>query len=480
MAIPLFFLGAGASREFNIPTMTEMVQRFENHLKKENSELISLYSEIKDILTKGYDKFHVDIESIFSVIQGIADDVTPKDMGHYPFYYMMRCSFEQTFSDDQKKHAQILRSMLEQFIKNQCKISGSDDENQKIYERSYDVFFKNLMGVTFRQNNAGLDYAEKWRGFTTNYDLVFENYWSELAPISDFFELTGGMSTLDTTKGLGERCFIKLHGSVDWEKLEDGDVIKSSPSTSFTRRKKKGTAMLYPIQQKDLYKYPWDTLFQSLKQGLKNSDWWYIVGYALNDEFILNIFIEIFNSTKTIVIINPHAEDLRNKFPESMRSNIKTLKAKFGSEYFPQDFEDFSKNKRTLEIELSSESPSLGIDFPVRVEKNQLKILENDNRIYDTLITHHDNRSFVDFQNSKEDEFKKIKFRVELNGFSNFKDNIEFRVSTRSKKLINVTISNQGRLIDTFTASDFQYDDEHGTADFSEPRSIPIDKFWPK
>ena len=90
MGIPLIFLEKGASRSFEIPTMTEMVQKFEEYLKANNSKDMMLYSEIKKTLSKGYDVSQIDIESIFSVLEGIAKDVTPEQMGHFPAYYMKK------------------------------------------------------------------------------------------------------------------------------------------------------------------------------------------------------------------------------------------------------------------------------------------------------------------------------------------------------------------------------------------------------
>jgi len=78
LASPLLFLGAGASQPFGMPTMTGMVTKFEKHLEKNNISERFLYSEIKEELSKGFDSSKVDIESIFSVIHGIIDDITHK------------------------------------------------------------------------------------------------------------------------------------------------------------------------------------------------------------------------------------------------------------------------------------------------------------------------------------------------------------------------------------------------------------------
>jgi len=43
----LLFFGAGASRPFGIPTMQEMVTKFEEELKDKDPTCVKLYSDIK-------------------------------------------------------------------------------------------------------------------------------------------------------------------------------------------------------------------------------------------------------------------------------------------------------------------------------------------------------------------------------------------------------------------------------------------------
>lgn len=58
--------------------MKEMVTEFEKQLEKTNKPSFKFYSKIKDVLVQGYGYSKVDIESIFSVIQGIANDFRPE------------------------------------------------------------------------------------------------------------------------------------------------------------------------------------------------------------------------------------------------------------------------------------------------------------------------------------------------------------------------------------------------------------------
>jgi hypothetical protein len=55
---------------------------------------------------------------------------------------------------------------------------------------------------------------------------------------------------------------IKLHGSIDWFGLADGSIVKLAEAKStFAKQKVTGELIFYPLQQKDLYLYPWFDLF---------------------------------------------------------------------------------------------------------------------------------------------------------------------------------------------------------------------------
>src|SRR5439155_21823041 len=81
MADQLFFFGAGSSARFGIPTMKDMVLQFKDELSKQSGkdidEEVQLYVGVEDILRNDFN--HVDLEAVFSVIDGIAGVLTPKE-----------------------------------------------------------------------------------------------------------------------------------------------------------------------------------------------------------------------------------------------------------------------------------------------------------------------------------------------------------------------------------------------------------------
>jgi hypothetical protein len=89
--------------------------------------------------------------------------------------------------------------------------------------------------------------------------------------------------------------------------------------------------MINPIQQKDLYLYPWFDLFKQFKTDLDNTKRWIFIGYSFNDEFITNIILEIlWKGNKKLIIVSPHASQIKEKKFSGHTESIIDISAKFG------------------------------------------------------------------------------------------------------------------------------------------------------
>ena len=473
----LIFFGAGASAPFGLPTMTEMVDKFEKHLKDQNLPERSFYEQIKNELLRGYDSSQVDIESMFSVISGIASEINPKKMGPFPYYYIKRFATEHFFSTQEKENAKKLNLQLEEFVKKECRFTRTEEELLKIYQESYEPFFSDLFGVSYdKAKKADFPIPLGWKAYTTNYDIIFENFWNELFPIVDFFDSTNSnLPIFNRRKNLKNewQTFVKLHGSIDWEKLEDNKIIKTS-STTFTRAKKRGAAMLYPIQQKDLYLNPWMALFDEFKEGLLKCDHWYFVGYGFNDLFIFEIIKEALTNEKRLIIINPHAKKIKEKFPKEFHDKIMLLPIKFCGKYFKKDFEDFAKNRRTIEVEIEITATHFGLDFPLRMEDTVNKTPGFGHQL--TVTYHDDNRCRIEMYSSN-NATKKFTFETQISGFIDVNDYFEIETQLEDPVPIHLTIKNQGRIIHVSTLSSHQQDNYDGK--YKSITKIYYDRFFP-
>ena len=352
------FLGAGASRPFELPTMQGMVEGFETFLDSKPPEQKTLYSDIKDNQKKHYKSRNVDIESIYSVVQGLANGIPLEEMGHLAFYHMAKKFDVEKFQIINKDEAKELQKTIEEFIKSECKSPLSELEIIKMYETTYEPFFSFLDNQKIKYP-SGRSYAKFWRSYGTNYDNVFEDFWHDDITLTDFFIRDGQSQNLifDSNQNPENHCYIKLHGSIDWKKRQsDNKVMKKAPGVS--RHLITGDVMIFPIQQKDMYLYPWDVQFRHLKNSLNLIPNWYVIGYSFNDEFILEIFKEAFTNAKILTIIGPSADKIREKFPKEYHDRIFALPIKFGDKYFPQQFKDYTTKSKTIKFKIKTPSGS--------------------------------------------------------------------------------------------------------------------------
>ena len=372
MPYSFIFLGAGASRPFEIPTMQEMVDEFESFLEAKDMKLFSLYTDIKQIQSEGYKSRNVDIESVYSVVYGLAKGTPLDEMGHLSFYYMAKKFDVKNFKISNQEEAKELQKIMEVFIKSKCKSPLSDAEIIKMYETTYDPFFT-LLDTERAGYSGNRAYAMHWKAYGTNYDNVFEDFWHDDITLQDFFVPDGQSQNFvfNPNQNPQEKCYIKLHGSIDWKKRKDDNkVMKKAPGVS--RHQIVGDVMIFPIQQKDMYLYPWYIQFQHLKNSLNAIPNWYVIGYSFNDEFILEIFKEAFTKSTKLIIIGPSADKIREKFPKDYHDRIFALPIKFGDRYFPEQFKNFKEQRKLIRFKIKTPSQFIGISSTLPLLEAQI------------------------------------------------------------------------------------------------------------
>jgi hypothetical protein len=173
---------------------------------------------------------------------------------------------------------------------------------------------------------------------------VVETYWQGVAEINDLWKISKGKSVLWVDKQEGDMInLIKLHGSIDWYGLADGSIVKLDETKSiFAKQKVTGELMLYPLQQKDLYLYPWFDLFYRFKRDLEKTAIWLVIGYRFNDEFIRNMFIEILEKGRhAMILVDPDSYGVvREHFNKYQDDRIKSVVGKFGNKQTTTDILD--------------------------------------------------------------------------------------------------------------------------------------------
>ncbi len=448
MASVLFFFGAGASRSYNIPTMNEMVDEFEETVKDKPE--FELYQRIKKIQEEGYGETRVDIESVFSVITGIANEIQVKDFGHTPYFYIKNNQFtESEFKKEDVENAKKLVDELKVYIKKTCIFSGKPEEKLNIDKMGFESLFRNLNLENKHNDDIDEDYYLGWKAYTTNYDLIFEEWWENYTPIIDYFEPRANPAKkfFKVDGPIKENSYIKLHGSLDWRFLKESNDILKTTLGAFTKYSVGEEVMLYPIQQKDLYLHPWITLFQDLKFGLRTISQWFAIGFAFNDEFIREIFVESLKGMdKQLVIINPSAHEIIKKFPDNVTNKIVCLPIKFGDKYFAKQFEDFTKQQKTLEFTIKTTSGRIGIHFSDDVYGGMEILSMSDDKLV-SMQPQKDHVFFDQAFSKPADEEWELKTNIPVGFVHPFEKEMIIRIAIAENNPLSAEISYAGELL---------------------------------
>lgn len=351
-----FFFGAGASRPFGIPTMTEMTEEFASKLKQSGTiKQNQIYSEIVNCLTKDLGN-KVDLEAIFSVIEGLKayQDPTKRGMlvGEFPLYLSWK-----NFGNSLLQHVSTDLNELEglefefrKFIRERCIFRGDRNNLKKVYTDFFTRLQGKILNTTARTTGeVQFHYDYSWSLFTTNYDACLEIFFRGIAGIKIDTVIPNiqdmNLGTLQLLQHQGKLRLIKLHGSTRWLVRKTGQVdekeydldesYKIASDSVYT-----GEIVMYPLSQKLLYVYPYIPLFFLLNYVLRDSKVCVVIGYSFRDPVIRNIFSNyISKSDLKIILVLPDATKITGELFPDQKQNFITIDRKFGE----KDFEDTNK-----------------------------------------------------------------------------------------------------------------------------------------
>lgn len=342
--------GAGASAPFGIPTMQGMVKDFETVLHETGSKgEAELYSKISRFLKVWLGRL-VDLEAVFSVVDSIVN-WSPDRFGiaalYQSFYFLQGKigkeldptaikEFEPP-TNEEIQTAYALRNRFQDFVRTKCEIPES---GMNLIEPAYGTLFdmvgsQVLGGPSTTTHRIPSDSAI----FTTNYDASLEHYWIDCVktPLNTGFtwnEVAGmKVSNPGALRQFNYPKLFKLHGSVTWFNdpeygLTEQRVVPRDMK-KWTGSKFLGQAMLYPIEEKELYVEPYLTMFEQLNSELSSAPLWIIVGYSFGDRFIRDVFIRNSKGDKRIVLLHPHGSEVIRRL-DGIRGKTFVESARFG------------------------------------------------------------------------------------------------------------------------------------------------------
>jgi hypothetical protein len=330
------FIGAGASKYFDIPTMKEFPEDFEKYLGDNGeSDEKRLYKQINVNLKEDGD---LDLEAILTLLEDLSEkERFDRRFEHPSILYLLEerqlNKIHELIEFNFKHHGKVakrLKEKLKWFIRKKC-----FPENFKDKISLYTEFFDSIMpDRNFKEQvKKPQTKGRHCEIFTTNYDLCIENYCRMIKmPYKNGEKLTNGKDIVSISKKSNKEFYsndysgfqiYKLHGSINWYKIRDSDirnVIKWTiaplevGAKTFDYTEIESELIIYPVQEKQIYKDPFSDMFIRLKESLELSDYCFVVGYSFRDEEIRGIFDDaMFERDKKgrktkIFLIDPNAE----------------------------------------------------------------------------------------------------------------------------------------------------------------------------
>jgi hypothetical protein len=348
----VFFMGAGASAEFGIPTMKAMTKEFGDWLAKEHSEHLPLLRSIESRLRDFAD---YDIEALITVLQDIIhlDRIEAKTLGNPTVRYALgegtgladKVRQEMEGAKGSLEAARDLLRVAKMFVVESCQISKEPppfDTYTEFFDRAskkepIHKNFRSTVGAAPPNKQLALDI------FTTNYDVVLESYWTEQAGFEVNCGEKGGR-TLDIDSPTSSLYnadrppvkILKLHGSINWY-IDSRGVLRWQDSPArpgdkalYGHEVQEGL-LIYPASEKYTYREPFYEMFHYLKRRLTECRSCYVVGYSFRDEEMLGIFHDSMEKNKelTIWLIDRAARKLLEEKFRQFRDRVVPLEARF-------------------------------------------------------------------------------------------------------------------------------------------------------
>ncbi len=345
MTNAVFFFGAGASASFGIPTMQGMVKEFEKTLETgSKSEERRMYHEICAFLNATLGR-PTDLEAVFSVVESIMN-WSPDRMGVAALYHATklvrsRQALEAVVpsapSADEVRIASSLEADFERFVQHACQLrEGMSEKIASVYQN----FFTQMSGPANAENPGpdGRHPFGNWPMFTTNYDAILEHYWLDIVQVAVntgfVFNPVARMevSNPEALRGAGLRLF-KLHGSITWL-LDDRwglteQRVPPMEMKTYTGGKFRGPGMLYPIEEKELYIEPYETMYLMLNRELAQRPRWIVIGYSFGDRIIRGIFERNSREGTRLVMVHPRAHETASRL-QGFNGTVRAVEARFG------------------------------------------------------------------------------------------------------------------------------------------------------
>lgn len=305
----MIFIGAGVPLVFGVPGLTEMTRIVMNRLKDDGSMVEQIKLVCDRLANRG---FQTDIENVLTVLEAIVHPYTVySEIG--PKIAALEISGTiKAVTDIEKLTAAIKKS-----VKDLC--LNPDWEKAQLF---YDGLFKALNHIGKINGSYKTMNVLKGTIVTTNYDMSIEESLQHSGmQIFDGFEynnakreqvFTGKWMTDDADPESGVNL-VKIHGSVDYYKLEDNTIIRDPSSVRLGRERRRQELLIYPAGEKSITSTPYYDLYSMFRHQLLKGDHAVALGFSFRDFAIRNIFADwlSLNPRARLIVYSLHADRIR-------------------------------------------------------------------------------------------------------------------------------------------------------------------------
>jgi hypothetical protein len=313
----MFFLGAGASVPAGLKDVISAVPDFEEWLKNRDSVCPGCSKAIGQIISI-MKNWSVDIETLLEIVERLEGSF--KDI--IPNFFK-----DKTIKLDESSVELLKNGRLSDEVKTFVQITYQDFKTSEYY-KPLKKFLLNYKPLLI---------------FSTNYDLVIEDYCDSHTPRvrhTDFLTGDEWNTQLSDPNEFGV-ILHKLHGSVNWARTESGKVVKlpeknKSGKIELFGGEKAVPLLLYPGKKLDYIEQTLD-LLQLLKMALTEVKCCFVVGYKFGDEHIAKLFrySGYRNEDLIVFVISPSAHSIY--FDKLKRHRDDAFRHSFMHEDFTSD-----------------------------------------------------------------------------------------------------------------------------------------------
>lgn len=348
----LFFLGAGFSSGTGCLTSREMFgdlkkkilsddDRFNSTEKEALQFLISCMSyhaEWRSIKTGGEIEFNPNIEELVLLIRRIKNREL---FLPYPITGNWADKLVKLEADYKKQDGGNIFEALEMKLKSLLKNEWLNPDGNKLsYLDPLREFFQCHSDKSFR-----LDIC------TLNNDLLIEQYFGEHheIPWRGFYNGKWiGIDAEDRLDKFGRINLYKLHGSIDWIRVESGEIYEE---TKFPEEEKEymepfhNPYVIFGQGTKTISVEPFFSLMKKFNEMLRIKQYVFVIGYSFFDPYINNLLFYATKGFNRLVIVNPKFGPTKIYNSESIdfaASNFYRVKYPEGSNQ--KDLEIYIKN----------------------------------------------------------------------------------------------------------------------------------------